>query len=220
MTNVIIYDFIPQKEYNLQKLVEAFESNLQDDTQGIIINEYNDNFLKATYWKRKIQRGYRFNLEKKDFDLVEEEIINITDFVIEIEDAKFLVFGNKQMAQRIITLISIVSENAYSITESIIDIGRLVKRICAEPQIALVKMRLTDITIEKGVMVNCSVNLAAQDNPQNLALKYVENIIVISFRWGEVAANITVYKSGKISLSKVSEDEKDELLQNIIRIVR
>ena len=33
------------------------------------------NFLKATYWHKKMQRGYRFNLEKKDFDEIEEEVL-------------------------------------------------------------------------------------------------------------------------------------------------
>ena len=81
-------------------------------------------------------------------------------------------------------------------------------------------MRLVDITIEKGVMVNCSVNLMAQDDPITLALKYAHNIIVIAFRLGGIAANITVYKSGKFSISKVDDDSKDELIQSIINTVR
>ena len=81
-------------------------------------------------------------------------------------------------------------------------------------------MKLVDITIEKGVMVNCSVNLMAQDNPITLVLKYARNIVVIAFRLGEIAANITVYKSGKFSISKVDDDAKDELIQSIIQIVR
>ena len=81
-------------------------------------------------------------------------------------------------------------------------------------------MRLTDITIEKGVMVNCSVNLLTQDEPRELALKYVNNIVVIAFRLEKMVANITVYKSGKFSIGKVDNDERDELIQSIVQIIR
>lgn len=204
----------------MQKLIDDFENRIQDSTQGIVINEYSEKFLKATFWQKKMQKSYRFNPEKRDFDIIEEEIVSIADFGVEIEDKKLLVFGNKQMAQRIITLISVVSENAYLITECIINIEKFVQKICEKSDVKLVKMKLVDITIEKGVMVNCSVNLMAQDNPITLVLKYARNIVVIAFRLGEIAANITVYKSGKFSISKVDDDAKDELIQSIIQIVR
>ena len=172
------------------------------------------------FWQKKIQKSHRFNPERRDFDIIEEEIVSIADFGVEIEDKKLLVFGNKQMAQRIITLISVVSENAYLITECAVNIEKFVQRICEKSDVKLVKMRLVDITIEKGVMVNCSVNLMAQDDPITLALKYAHNIIVIAFRLGGIAANITVYKSGKFSISKVDDDSKDELIQSIINTVR
>lgn len=220
MTNVIIYEIIQKKDYSLQKLVDFFENNYQDETQGIIVNEYAEEFLKATYWQKKIQRGYRFNLEKKVYDIIEEEIVNTVEFGIEIVDRKFLVFGNQQMAQRIITLLGISSNNAYSITEFIVDIEKLVQKICIEQNIVLIKMRLADITIEKGVMVNCLVNLVKQDEPQRLALKYVNNITVIAFKLKEIPVNITVYKSGRFSIGKIDADEKDELIQQIVRIVK
>lgn len=220
MTNVIIFDIVQKEGYHLQKLVDDFENYLQDSTHGIIINEYNENFLKATYWYKKMQKGYRFNLEKNFFDIVKEEVVTVSDFCIQIEDKKLLVFGNKQMAQRIITLISIVSGNAYSITEFVINIERLVQKLYKEPNVTLTKMRLVDITIEKGVMVDCSVNLSVQDEPKELTLKYIHNIVVIALKLEGSESNITVYKSGKISISKVSEDEKDELIDSIVRIVR
>ena len=220
MTNVIIYNIVQSSKYRLQKLVDAFDSYFQDDTQGIVINEYSENFLKATYWQKKMQNSYRFNPEKRDYDVMKEEIVTVAEFGIEIEDKKLLVFGNKQMAQRIITLLGVVSENAYSITEFVIDIEKLVRGICKKNSVVLVKMRLTDITIEKGVMVNCSVNLLAQDEPRELALKYVNNIVVITFRLEKMVANITVYKSGKFSIGKVDNDERDELIQSIVQIIR
>ena len=130
MVNVIIYNIIQKNKYPLQKLIDDFENRIQDSTQGIVINEYSEKFLKATFWQKKMQKSYRFNPEKRDFDIIEEEIVSIADFGVEIEDKKLLVFGNKQMAQRIITLISVVSENAYLITECIINIEKFVQKIC------------------------------------------------------------------------------------------
>lgn len=65
MTNVIIYDIIQKKGYGLQKLVDAFDAHLQDDTQGIIINEYDETFLKATYWQKKYKKVIGLILKKK-----------------------------------------------------------------------------------------------------------------------------------------------------------
>ena len=220
MTNVILYNIIQKNDYHLQKLVDDFEGYFHDGTQGIIINEYSEKFLKAMFWQKRTQKSHRFNPEKREFDIIEEEIVTVADFGVEIEDKKLLVFGNKQMAQKIITLIGIVSGNAYSITEFVINIEKLVQRICEKPDVKLIRMKLADITIEKGVMVNCSVSLFSQDDPISLTLKYVNNIVVIAFKLGEISANITVYKSGKFSISKVGDDEKDELIQNIIHIVR
>lgn len=220
MTNVIIYKIIQKNGYSLQKLVDFFENNYQDEVQGIIVNEYAEEFLKATYWQKKIQRGYRFNLEKKEYDIVEEEIVNTVEFAIEIVDRKLLVFGNKQMAQRIITLLGVASNNAYSITEFVVDVEKLVKKICIEQNIELIKMRLADITIEKGVMVNCLVDLVKQEDPECLALKYIDNITVIAFKLKEIPVNITVYKSGKFSIGKIEPDAKDELIQQIVQIVK
>lgn len=69
-------------------------------------------------------------------------------------------------------------------------------------------------------MVNCSVNLLTQDEPKDLALKYVNNIAVVTFRLEKTFTNIAVYKSGKFSIGKADNDEKDELIQSIIQIIR
>lgn len=215
---MILYDFVQNKEYTLKKFVDDYGDSALDDSQGIIFHEYDDEFLKATYWQRKKRKEYKYNIEKKEFEEIEEEIVNVAEFGIQVRERKMLVFGNKQMAQRIITLIGITSQNAYSITEYVVDIEKLVDRICQNDSIELLKMKLIDITLDKGLLVNCNVNLLNQDNPSDIARKYVSNIIVISFRFEKINTNITVYKTGKISLSKISDDDKEEIIQRIIRI--
>ena len=76
MVNVIIYDFTQKNKYPLQKLVDDLESKIQDETQGVIINEYDEKFLKARFWQKKIQKSHRFNPERRDFDIIEEEIVS------------------------------------------------------------------------------------------------------------------------------------------------
>lgn len=49
---------------------------------------------------------------------------------------------------------------------------------------------------------------------------WIDCLITCKLPLGEIAANITVYKSGKFSISKVDDDAKDELIQSIIQIVR
>lgn len=219
MMNVIIYKISQEKEQSIQELVDALVEHFQDETQGVVINEYDEDFLKATYWQKKKQKGYKYNYEIGDFDVTEEEVINVANFGIELKDEKLLVFGNKQMSQKIITIIGIASGNGYSITEFNISIEKLVNKVCEGYDFTLMKMKLSDITLEQGVLANCAVNLMMQDDPKRLALKYIQNITVITFKLINVATNITVYKTGKFTIGKVQEEEKDEVIRKIIHIV-
>ncbi len=219
MINVIIYKISQDEIMSIQKLVDALSVFFQDNTQGIVINEYSDEFLKATYWQKKRQKSYQYNYQKGDFDIIEEEITNVANFDIELSDGKLLVFGNRILAQKIITILGVVSGNAYSITEFNISIEKLIQKICVDKEVALMKMKLSDITLEQGVLVNCTVNLLMQDNAKTLALKYIQNITVISFKLDNIEANISIYKSGKISIGKVLDEEKDEVIKKIIHIV-
>ena len=219
MINVILYDIRQQEGYSLNKLVDSIVQLGQDDTQGIIVHECDEIFLKASYWRKRIRKENRYNFKTQEFDLVEDEIVDISEFGIQIKDRKLLIFGSKQMAQRIITLIGLLSKNSYSITEHIIDIGNISKKICIMPEIKLLKMKLIDITIDKEVLVDCNVNLMIQDRPETVVLKYADNIIQVSFKIEGVDGRISVYKSGRFSITKLPEGERDELIQKIIQIV-
>ena len=56
MINVIIYKISQDEIMSIQKLVDALSTFFQDNAQGIVINEYSDEFLKATYWQKKRQK--------------------------------------------------------------------------------------------------------------------------------------------------------------------
>lgn len=53
MANLILYDFVQSREYTLIQLVNDYGERIQDDFQGVLFHEYDDKFLKATYWQRK-----------------------------------------------------------------------------------------------------------------------------------------------------------------------
>ena len=134
-------------------------------------------------------------------------------------EEKLLIFGNKQTSQRIITLIGVLSKNAYSITEYFIDIGKISKKICVMSEIELLKMKLTDIVVEKNIVVDCNVNLAIQDTPEEVISKYLDNIVQISFKIEGIEGRINIYKSGRVSITKLLEEDKDELIQKILQII-
>ena len=219
MTNMMLYQIKSKENVDLSQLAEHIKDTVNDEVQGVIVREYDDSFLKATYWKKKIRRESRYNIDRHEFELFEEEIVNVADFVIQMEEAKLLIFGSKDMAQRIITIIGVASKNLFLISEFIINIEKLLHKISLEKQIELLKMKLIDIPIEKNILVSCNVNLSAQDEPYEIALKYVNNIMVISFKLKQIPVAVTIYKSGKISIGKISEDEQDELVHIIMQIV-
>lgn len=219
MLSIILYEIRQQKGYSLIRLVDSFMKMEENDNQGIIVHEYNDDFLKASYWRKRIRREKRYNFQKKEFEQVEEEIIDISEFGIQISEEKLLIFGNKQTSQRIITLIGVLSKNAYSITEYFIDIGKISKKICVMSEIELLKMKLTDIVVEKNIVVDCNVNLAIQDTPEEVISKYLDNIVQISFKIEGIEGRINIYKSGRVSITKLLEEDKDELIQKILQII-
>lgn len=218
MINLLLYDFVKNREYTLKKFVDDYEKNILDDLQGIIFQEYDDEYLKATYWLRKKKMEYKYNIEKEEFEKIESEVVNVVEFIIQIQEKKMFIFGNKQMAQRIVTLINVISKNSYSIMEYIIDIKKMVEKICQRDDIELLKMKLIDITLEKGILVNCNVNLLNQDNPIDIIHKYVSNIVAIAFKFEKINIGVTVYKTGKILLSKNLNDDKEDIIQKIIKI--
>lgn len=55
MINVLLYEISQQEGYSLEKLVDSFMQMGNDDVQGIIVREY-DEFLKASYWRRKLRK--------------------------------------------------------------------------------------------------------------------------------------------------------------------
>lgn len=218
MANLILYDFIQIKEYTLKKFVDDYEKKMQDTFQGVIFHEYDNNFLNATYWQRKVRKGYKYSVEKERFEEMEEEIVSVAEFGIDVAGKKLFIFGNKQIAQRIVTLIGIISQYSYSITEHIIDMEKIVNRICQNESTQLLKIKLSDIVIEYGLLVNCDVNLINQDNPVGIVLRYIDNIIVISFKLGEIDTNLTVYKTGKIFINKMVNDDREEIVQKVIQL--
>lgn len=218
MANLILYDFVQSREYTLIQLVNDYGERIQDDFQGVLFREYDNEFLKATYWQRKMRKGYKYSVEKEKFEEMEEEIISVAEFGIDVLKKKLFIFGNKHMAQRIVTLIGMISQYSYSITEYIVDMEKLVNRICKSESIELLKMKLSDIVIEHGLLANCDVSLMNQDNPSGIALRYIANIIVFSFILENINTVVTVYKTGKISINKITDNDKEEIVQKIIQL--
>lgn len=219
MENIILYEFEYSSPYSLKKLVDDYGEMEIDDSQGFIFKEYDENFLRAIYWQKKKYKNHKYNINTQEFEEITEETINVAEFYIQVNERKLIVFGSKMLAQKIVTLLGVVSKYAYSITEYFIDIEKLVNKLCIDEMIIFQKMKLTDIIIDREILVNCSVNLKNLDNPREVVEHYIKNIVVISFRLNPTVTNITVYNTGKVTMGKIAEDEKDEVLRQILKIV-
>ena len=49
--------------------------------------------------------------------------------------------------------------------------------------------------------------------------KYLDNIVQISFKIEGIEGRINIYKSGRVSITKLLEEDKDELIQKILQII-
>lgn len=66
---------------------------------------------------------------------------------------------------------------------------------------------------------DCNVNLAIQDTPEEVISKYLDNIVQISFKIEGIEGRINIYKRDRVSITKLLEEDKDELIQKILRII-
>ncbi len=219
MDNVILFKITKIKEYSIENLVNNFGNFIQDDTQGVIVNDYGNDFVQATYWNQIIRRRQSYNLSEKKFNYIEEIVIDASDFMIRIDAERMIIFGGKSIAQRIVTLLGIISGNSYIISRYIIDIRKTAENVCKNTNIKILKLKLVDIPIEKNILVNCIVDVTVQENPKALIEKYIDNINAISINIKDINTTVTIYKTGRITVGKIVYDNIEDIVEKIFKII-
>lgn len=219
MENVILFKITKMKEYSIETLVNNFGDFIQDNAQGVIINDYSNDFVQATYWNQIIRKRQSYNLSEKKFNYIEEMIIDASDFMIRIDAERMVIFGGKSIAQRIITLLGIISGNSYIISRYVIDIRKVAENVCNNTNIKILKLKLVDVPIEKNVLVNCIVDLTIQENPKVLIKKYIDNINAISMNIKDINTTVTMYKNGRITVGKIVYGNIEDIVEKIFKII-
>lgn len=55
----------------------------------------------------------------------------MTEFSIQTEYGKLIVWGSKTQAEKIVSMIGVVSKYAYSVTEYFINMEKLINKLCS-----------------------------------------------------------------------------------------
>jgi dephospho-CoA kinase len=216
-----IYSFIPNEYFDIDKTVKKLmEKN--DPSSYSIINEQGENNVAGCFLAEQLRNEIKYNILENRFETQTVTKLNILKFDINTTSQSLIIWGNKDSAQRFITILAQAADNKVSIDLRTIDFKSLLDRIINNPSITLSRIKLNDIVIDNGVVANCSVNLGNLDNPKAIIAKYKDNITQLSIVLGknefpdDLAVAITIYSTGSISIFK----DRDSISGDIIDMIQ
>lgn len=189
-----------------------------------VINEQGERYISGYYLVEQPRNETKYNIEANRFETVTTTRLTIIRFEIDVPNNILIIWGNRNCAQRLITLISQACNNDVVIDFYEIDFKNLIKRITIIPDITISKMKLENIVIDLGIVANCNVNMLNQDNPNELIKKYYNNISQISVIMGnryssDESVSLTVFSSGTIVVYKDRDSISEETVTAIQKIV-
>ena len=215
---LLVFSFIVKSNFVMGKTVERILS-ANDNRRGCIIDEYEDSFCKGSYWIEKVKKEERYNILTNKFEIVQVPNISIIKFDINVSNETMIVFGNKSIAQNLITALGIASGNSIISDSYNVNLKKVVDKIIYDESIEVLRMKLNDIVIDKGILVSCNVYLSTQNEPKRLVEKYINNIVQLSFLSKTIGVNFTLNSLGKITINKNNDDNYDELINNIMDLI-
>lgn len=218
---VSYFKFVPRISCDLN-LVASSLLKENSDQNYFVINEQNDSYLAGCYLIHQARNEVRYNLQENKFETVKTSRLAIVRFEIDLCQSILTIWGNKSVAQRLITLLSIACSNQVIIENYQVEFQKIVKRISMLDSITFSKMKLENVMIDSGISASCIVPLLHVDHPKSLVKKYAENISQISLILGnslsENAVSLSLFSTGSIVIYKDRDDLTEEVAVQIQEI--
>lgn len=219
---VSICKFVPRDSCNLDAIV-TFLLRESDDANRFVFNEQNDSYISGCYLVQQTRNEVSYNVQENRFETVITNRLVVVKFEINLPNSILTIWGNKNIAQRLITLISQACNNQVVIDSYQVDFKKMLNRILSMGDITLSKMKLENVMIDSGINASCNVSLLNLDNAGALVKKYSDNISQISLilgdRFGDNAVSMTLFSSGSIVIYKDRDSISNEVIAQIQNIV-
>lgn len=211
--------FKPLQPFNLEEYADKLQK-ASNDNEKFVINDCTDLWLDGYYAIEYVKNETRYNFLDTKIETVPVTVTSVAKFSIDLKNNIMDIWGNKNIALKLITALSLSMHNEVIIESITTNIKEAINLAFIESDVNIIRVKIEDIIIDNGIVANCSVNLSGQDNYKELLKKYIKNItqatLSIYAEEPENRISFAIYSSGAVVVYK----DKDEIEDNAFEIIK
>lgn len=211
--------FKPLQSIDLEEYAYELQK-ISSDNEKFVINDCTDIWLDGYYVIEYIKNETRYNFLETKLEIIPVTVTSVAKFSIDLKNNLMDIWGNKNIALKLITALSLSMHSKVIIESITTDIKQAINLALLESDAKVLRVRIEDIIIDNGIIANCSVNLSGQENYGELLKKYIKNITQATLSvYGDDPENqisFTIYSSGAVVVYK----DKDEIENNALDIIK
>lgn len=172
--------------------------------QGYHVTQNSDGYIFAYYIYSFVSSIDIFDELVNDFKKVQYEQQEFIPFCLDYENNLLVIFGNRSKINRVIDALG-SSSNYLIIIDDIQINTQIILEILKVQNINyhVSKIKVKDVQFSDGIACDCTFKIANSSDASNIITKYHEKIVQYTVRLDcNDEYNITIYKSGAISIYK------------------
>jgi len=190
-----------------------------DETNRFVFNEQADQYISGCYLVQQTRNEMTYIAQENRFESIVTNKFVIAKFEVDLQKSVLTIWGNKSIAQKLITLLSQACDNQVIIDIHQIDFKRTLQKVVKLEDASFSKMKLENVLIDQGITASCNIALIHLDNAKDLVKKYSDNISQLSLllgdRFGDNFVSLTLFSSGSIVIYKDRDSISDEIIAKI-----
>ncbi len=211
--------FRPLKQINLEEYAAKLQNTISDN-EKFVVTDCTDSWLDGYYIIEYMKNETRYNFLETKVETIPVTATSIAKFSIDLKSNLMDIWGNRSMALKLITSLSMLLGNQVIIESITTDIKKAIGLSLLENYVTIVRVKIEDVIIDDGIVASCSVNISGQENCSELLKKYINNVAQVTLSlYNEEPENrtsFTIYSSGSVVVYK----DKDEIIEPGIEIIR
>lgn len=191
--------------------------SLNTEQSHCTVNEQIENYIGGCFIYESLCNKTVYNIAENKFETVMVPKQNIVKFDIFTNSGFMFLWGNRKAAALFVTTMEQASNHSIIIDYNNTDFKTMIKRLLIDKSAKFLKMKITDIIIENGIVANCSVNLSNHDDYLYLINKFIDNIVQMTVTIGgeSDSVSLALYSTGSVVVFKDRDDIDDEAMNSI-----
>ncbi|WP_286335564.1 hypothetical protein [Bacteroides caecimuris] len=193
-----------------------------DEANRFVFNEQANQYISGCYLVQQTRNEITYNAQENRFESITTSKLVVAKFEVDLQKSALIIWGNRNIAQKLITLLSQACNNQVIIDVYQANFKRILQKLVKLEDITFSKMKLENVVIDHGITASCNISLVHLDDAKELVKKYSENISQLSLfignRLEENSVSLTLFSSGSIVIYKDRDSISDEIVAEIQHI--